>query len=137
MDMTDELEQFGTDGDVDDLDEPEDLDVAGPVYDTLNQWVTDWLAPIALRHAGGSGAWCARWWAHPEATARLGALWAAWEAAWADGGTGPSAWWILHWGPQWEALSAPSGTFGGCSGGNHRDVPPHRPLEPLPEEYQP
>lgn len=115
-------------GDVDDLAD------AGPIYTSLDEWVRDWLAPIALRRAGKQ-TWCAKWWAHPEAAARLGAAWAAWEAAWDEGGSGPSHWWVYHWSDHWRELSSTSGTFGACTPTQHREVPPHLAIEPQPKEY--
>lgn len=106
----------------------------GPEYASLEQWIDDWLAPIALRQLGHVGAWCAEWWSHPEAVVRLGALWGAWEAAWAEGGMAPSRWWVVDWEGHWKALSDKSGTFNGCTNISHRAVPPPRPRTPIPKE---
>ncbi len=59
------------------------LDLAeppGPYYPTLPQWVDEWLLPVYRRSVSGHRrAWCPQWWQHPEAVARLEALWRAWE----------------------------------------------------------
>ena len=108
----------------------------GPQYSSLEEWIDDWLAPIALRPSTSRAAWCASWWAHPEAVSRLGTAWMAWEAAWAEGGTAPSRWWAVDWADHWRALSDKAGTFNGCSSDGHRDVSPPRPRTPVPERYK-
>lgn len=94
------------------------------------------LAPIALRPSNSRAAWCADWWAHPDAVSRLGTAWMAWEAAWAEGGTAPSRWWAVDWAERWLAPSNKSGTFSGCSSGGHRDVSPPCPITPVPERHK-
>lgn len=108
-----------------------------PQYETLEEWIDDWLAPVALRDVP-PGRWCAKWWAHPDAVARFGALWSAWEAAWAEGGVGPSRWWVVDWEGHRRALLADSGTFSSCSipDGEHREVPPPMRLEPVPAGHE-
>jgi hypothetical protein len=49
------------------------------------------------------------WWGHPEAVARLTALWRAWEVLRLDPATGMSNWWTLHFDPHMPYCSMPSG----------------------------
>lgn len=107
--------------------------VQGPAYSTLEEWIDDWLAPNVLRPGGLGGAWCAQWWAHPEAAARLEALWMAWEAARTEGGEALSRWWTVDWASHWKALSSKTGTFNSCSATKHREVSDPLPCNPIPE----
>lgn len=107
-----------------------------PQYETLEEWIDDWLAPIALRETGASPAWCRRWFEHPEAAARLSVAWVAWEAAWAAGGEAPSRWWAVDWADHWRALSNPAGTFSGCTTTEHHEVGLPLPRDPIPERYK-
>lgn len=105
-----------TDLPVDDWD-PTVTDAAGElkqVYPHLAAWVEDWLSPTMRRRVTNSMKWCERWWAHPEAAARLTALWAAWEVANAEGGSSMSTWWIYHFDSHWPQLTDPHGPFEAC-----------------------
>lgn len=62
-------------------------------------------------------AWCPQWWEHPEAVARLFALWLAWEAATAEGAdlSDRSSWWVYHWGHHGTILlDRKTGPFRDC-----------------------
>lgn len=110
----------------DDVDD--ELPVVGPVYESVHEWVTGWLAHMVRRRLGGGGtAWCARWSEHDEAVARLGALWAAWETTNVEGGTAPSAWWVHHFDPHWAVLTASNGAFASCGPDRHNPDPPPLP----------
>ncbi|MBA3489034.1 MAG: DUF4913 domain-containing protein, partial [Longispora sp.] len=70
------------------------------VYPSVTEWITGWLAHNLERRVRGTSAnahiparWCPTWWDHPEAVARLTALWRAWEALQPDPGSGMSSWW--------------------------------------------
>ena len=58
-------------------------EMAGFLYTGVEDWVINLLAPTIERRLDASGAgtltWCPLWWQHPEANARLEALWRAWE----------------------------------------------------------
>lgn len=108
------------------LEEPPAL-----IYASADKWVREWL--LAVVRPTRPGNWCAKWWAHPEAAARLGDLWAAWEAAQAEGGAGPSQWWTYHFAVHWEALRAPTGPFAQCSPDQHTPPADRLPAEPVPE----
>jgi hypothetical protein len=47
-------------------------DPPGLYYLTLEEWVAEWLFPVYRRSVlGHDGVWCAQWWRHAEAVARL------------------------------------------------------------------
>ena len=80
----------------------------------------------------GGVQWCPRWWLHPEAAARVTALWLAWEACNRDGGTAPAAWWVNYADPIMRELFEPQAAFAGCSPARS-----HRPANlPLPEDTE-
>jgi hypothetical protein len=73
--------------------EPVDEDAAAaepaPMrYESVHEYVEQWLAPIIRRHVnesqGESVVWCQDWASHDEALDRLEATWRAWEAARVD-----------------------------------------------------
>lgn len=107
-------------------DEPPPL-----VYATVNDFVTDWLAPVIRRKLDGQTlTWCPRWWAHPEAVVRLTALWRAWEHLRLDPALGMSQWFLHHCDPHLrELMNADTGPLAKCSvTDGHASV---RPLPPL------
>ncbi|GGM81957.1 hypothetical protein GCM10012275_60690 [Longimycelium tulufanense] len=67
-----------------------------PKYPTVEAWVTHYLAPLIRWPSSNRVCWCPEWWRHPEAVARLEALWRAWEALRRDGTTGMSVWFRDH-----------------------------------------
>lgn len=80
-------------------DEEGDEDEPAPFYEFVSEFVEDFLAPTIERKLVGSGrglTWCPQWWVHPEAIARLMAMWEAWETLRGDGGTAMSSWWSAH-----------------------------------------
>lgn len=104
-----------------------------PMFDTLEAWVSGWLAPMVTVEVGAGMRWCAQWWRHPMAIARLEAIWREWEKArLADD---MSAWWRDHADPHLDQLmEGARGPFRQCSGqpGGHRDD-----LGPLPVQQAP
>ena len=71
----DELAHRALERELLDLAEP-----AGPYFATLPEWIEQWLLPVYRRSVRGhERVWCPEWWRHPEAVARLDALWRAWE----------------------------------------------------------
>jgi hypothetical protein len=50
-----------------------------PMFPTLEEWVTGYLAPIITTELGPGLRWCAQWWRHAAAIAVLEATWRAWE----------------------------------------------------------
>ncbi|MFD6917930.1 DUF4913 domain-containing protein [Streptomyces virginiae] len=104
----------------------------------LANWVTDLLVPTYLRDVSSSAMWCASWWAHPEAVARLHALWLAWQEMTDPetcGRTGPAVWHRDHLDPAVSQLRSPDGPFAACMTYADRvqhTVLPVPPVVPLP-----
>ncbi|MFE1803357.1 DUF4913 domain-containing protein [Streptomyces sp. NPDC059533] len=104
-----------------------------PLYFTdVFAFVTDFLAPTIRRPLDGTSAtWCPRWWEHPEAGARLSALWLAWEQLRLEPTLGLTTWWIQHADPHLRVLMDPKqGPFAACSPKGHTRTP----FEPLPND---
>lgn len=97
-------------------------------------WVEDVLVPGYVREARPDSLWCADWFVHAEAVARLHAVWMAWLALVANpeagGPTGPSTWHRLHLDPALAQLRSPTGPFAACMLANDR--PGHTLLAPPP-----
>lgn len=92
-------------------------------YPNAAQWVAEWLVLHYGRDNPGF-RWCRRWWDHPEAAARLEALWQAWETARADEDdpAAMSSWWLEHADPHMQLLGSEAGPFAQCdatSGAHH------------------
>lgn len=108
------------------------LAMDGSAYDSelaaLTQWVNFLLLPVYGREISTNRPWCHRWPEHPEAVARLHALWLAWQQLTvpAAGPAGPSAWHRDHLGPTWLELRSPDGPFSACT--TNSDRPQHRLL---------
>ncbi|RCG23907.1 DUF4913 domain-containing protein [Streptomyces reniochalinae] len=106
------------------------LAMAGQAYAeelaALKVWVEDLLLPVYGREITSTRPWCAQWSEHPEAVARLHALWLAWQQFTdAEAGlAGPSLWHRDHLDPGLMQLRAPDGPFSACttrpSRPNHR-----------------
>lgn len=94
----------------------------------LATWVDDLLLPVYGREITSSRPWCQQWRVHPEAVARLHALWLAWQQYTdAEAGlAGPSTWHRDHLDPALLQLRAPDGPFGACTTSPTR--PNHRLL---------
>ncbi|MBG6240196.1 cytochrome P450 [Mycetocola sp. CAN_C7] len=102
-------------------------------YGSADEFVRERLRFMYSRRVGGGNAsfrWSARWWEHPEALARIDALWRAWEHLRLDGATGSSTWWIEHADHHMPILMSPDGPFAKSEDQN-------RPGDPLPYEAPP
>lgn len=79
------------------------------------------LGPSYVREVnnGSEFLWCSQWYKHPEALARVEAMWRAWEYLRRDGALGSSTWWIHHADPHMGVLMAPNGPFKRCSYDGH------------------
>lgn len=104
----------------------------------LAVWVRDLLVPTYLNEVGSSSTWCANWWEHPAAVARLHALWLAWQELTDPetcGRTGPSVFHRDHLDPTMAQLRAADGPFAGCMTTPDREQHtelPTPPVVPLP-----
>ncbi|MEU0447538.1 DUF4913 domain-containing protein [Streptomyces tendae] len=101
----------------------------------LSDWVNHLFLPVYGREISTSRPWCAQWHEHPEAVARLHALWLAWQQ-FTDteaGLSGPSTWHRDHLDQTLAHLRAPDGPFAACTTSASR--PNHRVLAtPAPEQ---
>jgi hypothetical protein len=101
----------------------------------LSDWVNYLFLPVYGREISTSRPWCAHWHEHPEAVARLHALWLAWQQ-FTDteaGLSGPSTWHRDHLDQTLAHLRAPDGPFAACTTSATR--PNHRVLAtPAPEQ---
>jgi hypothetical protein len=98
----------------------------------LAEWVTELLVPTYMREPGSLAPWCPQWWEHPEAVARLHALWLAWQELTdpeTGGRTGPAVWHRDYLDPCMAHLRDPQGPFCACM---VTDKPQHRVLPPPP-----
>jgi Domain of unknown function (DUF4913) len=87
-----------------------------PGYERLLDFVRDELAPLYQRSfEGRTRVWCPQWWRHPEAVARLAAVWQAWEHLRRDPTVGLSVWLRDHADYHVGVLLDPDGPFKGCS----------------------
>ncbi|WP_433474149.1 DUF4913 domain-containing protein [Spirillospora sp. CA-142024] len=85
--------------------------------ESLATWVNVLLVPVYVNEVSPLRPWCTRWWEHPEALARLHALWLAWQSLTDSpscGHTGPSIWHRDHLDPALARLRAPDGPFARC-----------------------
>lgn len=111
----------------------------------LSDWVQDVLTPYYLREPSTTSLWCGYWYTHPEAVARLWALYLAWRHLIheldddEDPLVGAIAWQLEHLDKTLEQLRSPTGPFASCSSSPDRDD--HHLLQPpichpIPENYQ-
>ncbi|MGF1425483.1 DUF4913 domain-containing protein [Kitasatospora sp. LaBMicrA B282] len=94
----------------------------------LSNWVNHLLLPVYGREISSTRPWCARWYEHPEAVARLHALWLAWQQLTAAeaGHAGPATWHRDHLDHTLLQLRVPDGPFAACATSPAR--PAHRLL---------
>ncbi|MEU9987877.1 DUF4913 domain-containing protein [Streptomyces sp. NPDC048045] len=98
----------------------------------LTNWVHNLLMPVYGREITTGRPWCRQWQEHPEAVARLHALWLAWQQL-TDvqaGLAGPSTWHRDHLDPALLQLRTADGPFGACTTSAGR---PHHRLLAAPE----
>ncbi|MFF3750546.1 DUF4913 domain-containing protein [Streptomyces sp. NPDC002018] len=114
------------------------LALDGKAYVTELAALTDWVnylfLPVYGREISTTRPWCDQWHEHPEAVARLHALWLAWQQLTdAEAGlSGPSTWHRDHLDHTLAHLRAPDGPFAACTTSPTR--PNHRVLTtPAPE----
>lgn len=100
----------------------------------VHAFVVDYLAHAwarCLRETDTAFRWCPHWHQHPAVLDRLDALWRAYEALHAEGGTGPARWWRDHADPSLAAITSPKGPFARCGPERHQ-LPPPLPTAPPP-----
>jgi len=91
--------------------------------DNVAQWVEKIFAPTYIREESNYHFWCAQWWVHPEAVARLEALWLTWEAAIAHSSPYAMADWLRDYLDRLvPPLLAADGPFSSCSTAVHEAV---------------
>jgi hypothetical protein len=113
------------------------LALGGSSYETelaaLRDWVDHLLLPVYGREISTTRPWCEQWLEHPEAVARLHALWLAWQQLTeaVAGLSGPSTWHRDHLDHALAQLRAPDGPFAACTTSanrrNHRVLPTPAP----------
>jgi hypothetical protein len=101
------------------LSAPGGEDPQGPLYHSVQDWVTQQFLPVYRRPLGGEYRWCPQWWRHAEAIVRLTALWHSWEAMRLQPGTGTASWLRDHLDHQLPVLLGRSGPFAQCSADEH------------------
>lgn len=108
------------------------LAMGGAAYATelaaLTYWVRHLLLPVYGREISTARPWCAQWTEHPEAVARLHALWLAWQQLTDHGAgqIGASTWHRDHLDHALLQLRASDGPFAACTTSAAR--PTHRLL---------
>jgi hypothetical protein len=98
-------------------------------FDTVGDWVEGWLVPLWRR---APRRWCPQWWRHPEAAARLDAMWQAWEQLRLEPGVGPSVFLRDHLDPHMAVLTSDEGPFARCEEARHGGGRPRLPTVPVP-----
>lgn len=108
------------------------VEQAGTVHADVDAFVRGVLAPTYRREVSprGENRWDPEWWRHPEAVARLEALWLAWEALRLEGATGMSVWWRDHADHHLAVLMSPVGPFARTSATTEAGEP--LPCVPMP-----
>jgi hypothetical protein len=84
----------------------------------LTTWVNDLLIPEYTREISTTRPWCDQWHEHPEAVARLHALWLAFQQHMdveASGLSGMATWHRDHLDHVMGQLRAPDGPFAACT----------------------
>ena len=101
-------------------------------YQSLGEFA-GWLLAVYRRSTRGQArVFCPQWWKHPEAIARMDALWRAFEQLRQDPGTGMSVFWRDHVDHHLTVLLDADGPFKGCEDGHSE-----HPLGPLVDQQPP
>lgn len=112
------------------------LELAEPAaecyYQSLGEFA-GWLLNVYRRSTRGQArVFCPEWWKHPEAVARMDALWRAFEQLRQDPGIGMSVFWRDHVDHHMSVLLDADGPFKGCEDGHSE-----HPLGPLAQQEPP
>ena len=105
-----------------------------PRYPSLEEWVTDYFAPMFARPLSPAVRWCAQWWDHAEAISRLEALWRTWEVARLDELRGLATWYRDYLDAQLPVLLGAGGPFAQCTPDRHSPIKPLHTV-PAPDGY--
>ena len=106
---------------------PERLEPAAVCYYRSLGEFAGWLLQVYRRSTRGQArVFCPQWWKHPEAVARMDALWRAFEQLRQDPGTGMSVFWRDHADHHMTVLLDADGPFKGCEDGPLRPTPSTR-----------
>lgn len=107
QDLNDEQEELSDD----ELEEQE-----SSVFESVEQFVNEFIAPLYARPIGSAAKWCPKWWLHAEAVFRFNALWVTFENGFAsEDPTFAAKWMASYADPFMSRLMEPNGTFNGCS----------------------
>lgn len=90
-------------------------------FASLDAFIEGYVLPN-WRHRPSQGKWCAVWWQHSEAIARLEAVWEAFEVMRLEPAPALSTWWRDHLEVHMRSLTVEDGTFGGCTATRHETV---------------
>jgi len=115
-----------------------DVQRGRPMFDRLDDWVSNWLIPVYVRSLEGAEVtWCAKWWLHPEAYVRLDSLWRAWEYHRLQPGTGMAVFMRDYLDHHMVVLISQAGPFTGCKPSGHGEhLPPAFPTELMPTDAE-
>ncbi|MGW1666174.1 DUF4913 domain-containing protein [Streptomyces microflavus] len=115
-------------------------DQYGAELAALAAWVENLLVPTYFGEVSSSAPWCAQWWEHPAAVARLHAVWLAWQELTNPetcGHSGPSVWHRDHLDPMLSQLRSASGPFAGCMTNPDRRQHSVLPVPPVDAPHAP
>lgn len=90
-------------------------------FASLDAFIEGYVLPN-WRHRPSQGKWCAVWWQHSEAIARLEAVWEAFEVMRLEPAPALSTWWRDHLEVHMRSLTVEDGTFAGCTATRHETV---------------
>lgn len=98
-----------------------------PEFASVDAFVEEYVLPN-WRYTPAESRWCATWWRHAEAVARLEAVWEAFEVMRLEPAPSLSTWWRDHLDVHRRALTSVEGTFASCSASKHSKVHDQQPL---------
>lgn len=109
-------ENQGLDDEQEELSDDELEEQESSVFESVEQFVSEFIAPLYVRPIGSAAKWCPKWWLHAEAVFRFNALWVTYENGFASEDPSFAAKWLASYAdPFMSRLMDPNGTFNGCS----------------------
>lgn len=113
-----DVTQDQADSDYDALAAADVEEEQGPIVPwqvTFAEWVQEHFAGVEFFTADAKIKWCPTWWEHPEAIARLKALWASHVVLeYEEDAAATSNWWLHHWDAHRAILFHDKGPFRNC-----------------------